>query len=669
MVSVTFLWHLHQPAYRTADGTAHAPWVAVHAGGAYVTLARSLLESGARGHVVNLVPTLVEQMEAYRDGRVRDPVMEALCRPVADLADEQRLILLDWCFHVTPRQMQRFPRLAELAERNTSAPTVQARTALFGAADLRDLQVLFILAQAGEQAWRDPELEPLASRGGQYSNAHHAAAAQWLCDQPGRVLGLWNELAAADGLEISTSPFAHPIMPLLVDTAIVAESWAPDPPPAAPAFRHPGDARLQLERGLAFMRERGLAPEGCWPPEGSVSEEVVGLYGEAGVRWLVTDEGILERSLGRELRTGGRLPAELYGPWQLPQGGPLLFFRDRELSDRIGFVYGRWNDEEAAARNLADSLEAVARRLPDGTAIVLALDGENPWLHYPQGGGPFLRALAGHLEASTVLEPATLGELAGRLEPSSLPRLHPGSWIGGTFATWIGHPEKSRAWEVLATVRDALPSSGEISTPMLLAEGSDWFWWLGDDNPSALAPLYDRIFRRHLADACRAAGIPVPPEVSQPLKVPTREVRVPVSRRWPAPSLDGRITSYFEWSLATWVEGGPHGTLRRLGLWSDGDRLHLVVEGDRPMAPELAHRPLFVQLELPSGERLTLTIREGSRPGPGERFAVERVAELSLPWAGVDGARLQLQLGEETLPDEAVLLLHPFPVDEEATDD
>ncbi len=668
MATVTFLWHLHQPAYRTADGTAHAPWVAVHAGGAYVTLARSLLESGARGHVVNLVPTLVEQMEAYRDGRVEDPVLSALCTPVAELTDEQRLTLLEWCFHVTPRQMQRFPRLAGLASRAAAAPAAPSRTALFGAADLRDLQVLFILAQAGEQAWRDPELEPLASRGGQFTNADHATAVQWLRAQPARVLDLWTGLAGTEGIEIATSPYAHPIMPLIMDTAIVAESWAPHPAPEAPAFRHPGDARLQLRRGLEFMRRRGFSPVGCWPPEGSVSEEAVALYGEAGVRWLVTDEGILARSLGRSLREGGRLPTEIHGPWRLRGDGPLLFFRDRELSDRIGFVYGRWNDEEAAAGDLVAALESVARSLPEEASIVLALDGENPWLHYPQGGGPFLRALAGRIDASPVLAPATLAELVEGADPAPLPRLHPGSWIGGTFATWIGHPEKSRAWEVLAAVRDALPREQEIPLPMLLAEGSDWFWWLGDDNPSALAPLYDRIFRRHLADACEAAGVPVPASVSRPLKVPTMEVRVPVSRRWPAPTLDGRITSYFEWSLAAWVEGGPHGTLRRLGLWSDGERLYVVVEGDGPLAPEVATRPLSVQMELPSGRRTGVTVREGSHRGPGGRYAVERVAELALPWDGADGTRLHVQLGEETLPDEAVLLLHPFPVDEEATD-
>ncbi len=665
MATITFLWHLHQPSYRTADGTAHAPWVAVHAGGAYLTLARSLLEAGARGHVLNLVPTLVEQMEAYAEGRVHDPVLDLLRRPAPELDHRQRSDLLEWAFHVTPRQKSRFGRLAELETRRQAVSSTEAIGNWFGPGDLRDLQILFVLAQAGEQAWRDPELADLAARGGSFSTADHEVMVRWLEAQPARILDLWRQLAEHPDLEVSTSPYAHPIMPLLVDTSIVEESWAPAPAPQVPELRYPGDARLQLRRGLAFMAQRGYRIAGCWPPEGSVSEEVVALYGEAGVQWLVTDEGILERSLGRSLRDGGRLPTEIFRPWRLGEATPLLFFRDRELSDRIGFVYGRWQREDEAAGDLAGALDGVASSLPDDACIVVALDGENPWLHYPQGGGVFLRTLVERVGASTKLRPATLESLAETASPATLERLHPGSWIGQTFATWIGHPEKSRAWEVLRTVRESLTPDTEIPESMLLAEGSDWFWWLGDDNPSALAPLYDRIFRRHLADACSAAGVAAPEVVSRPLKVPAVPLRVPVSRQWPAPIFDGRMTTYFEWSLAGVVEAGEQGSLRRVGAWADGTWLYLLVEAARPLGALTEDRPLRLELELPSGEVEGLTFFAGSADRADLPSAVGRVAELALPWDASPGARLHVQLGEETLPSEAVLVLEPFPVDEE----
>ncbi len=670
MATITLLWHLHQPAYRTADGIARAPWVAVHAGGSYTTLARAILESGARGHVLNLVPTLVEQMEAYRDGRVHDPVVDVLCRPVAELGDDDVGTLLDWAFHVPHRQLHRYRRLAELADRRRAAGKPDRVRALFGRGDLRDLQVLFILAHAGDQAWLDPELAPLADKGRHFDPGEHAAAAAWLYAQPGRILDLWRRLAGAEGVEIATSPYAHPIMPLLVDTGVVAASWAPAEPPRVPAFRHPEDARRQLAEALDFMRSRGYGPLGCWPPEGSVSAEALSIYAEAGVRWLVTDEGILERSLGRSLRADGRTPEELYRPWRLAGGGPVLFFRDRMLSDRIGFVYGGWEDEERAAADLLAHLEAVARALPEEAAIVLALDGENPWLHYARAGGGFLRALAERIEAANGLRPATLAELAGSLPCGELESLHPGSWIGGTFATWIGHPEKSAGWELLSRIRERVGGSGEIPPSMLLAEGSDWFWWLGDDNPTPLAPLYDEIFRRHLADACLQAGQAPPAILRKPLKVRAEPVRVPVSRHWRAPVLDGRITSYFEWSLAEWRELSPERALRRLGLWSDGARLFVAVEGREPMGELLAARDLTVRLTGPSGEEIEVGLGPGGvRGSEGAGGAVDRIAEASLPWPAGPNWRLEIEHGDQHYPERSVLVLAPFEVDEEPASD
>jgi UDPglucose--hexose-1-phosphate uridylyltransferase len=239
----------------------------------------------------------------------------------------------------------------------------------------------------------------------------------------------------------------------------------------------------------------------------------------------VTDEGILERSLDRPLRNGDTTATEPYRPWKLGDDGPVLFFRDRSLSDAIGFEYGRWEDEGDAAEALSRRLDVLARDLPEDASIVIALDGENPWLHFPEGGGRFLRELMDRLNhAGPQLKPATLESISDRDSCSNLDRLHPGSWINSVFATWIGHPEKTRAWEVLAEVRKAIESQADECPPSLfLAEGSDWFWWLGDDNPTELAPLYDLIYRKHLADACEQAGVEPPADLDKPLKALSEE--------------------------------------------------------------------------------------------------------------------------------------------------
>ncbi len=509
MATISFLWHLHQPAYRTADGVAHAPWVLLHAGGAYSTLARAIENACGRGQVINIVPTLLEQLIAYRDGRVVDPVSTALVTPSDDLSCEQRRIVIEWSRHISPRQLARSPRLKELH----GWPEGDLRPQ-----ELRDMQVLTILAHAGEWAWRDNELSPLNAQGRDFSADELARASGWLRDQPARLIELWRRLARQDGVEIATCPYAHPIMPLLIDTSIVEQSWAPDPGPVVPVFRHPEDAESQIEEGLRFMRSAGFNPVGCWPPEGAVSKAAIEMYAGAHIRWLVTDEGILEKSLGEPLRQGGAISSSLYRPWCIGDPSPVLFFRDRELSDLIGFEYGSWDDEGVAAIDLVNRLRELASTLPEDASIVIALDGENAWSHYADGGGKFLETLMGLInEAAPGLETATLDELSRRLKPKTLSQIHPGSWIHAIFATWIGHPEKTAAWDLLTLVRDKLGPS-ELPPSMLLAEGSDWFWWLGEDNPTDLAPLYDRIFRHHLADACAQAGIDPPKILHRPLK-------------------------------------------------------------------------------------------------------------------------------------------------------
>ncbi len=670
MATITFLWHLHQPAYRTADGVAHAPWVALHAGGSYTTLARALADGGARGHVVNIVPTLLEQLLAYRDGRAADPVLHALTSPAAELTEDARQTLVEWGFQVGAEQLARLPRLRELAERRGDAPDAADVLGRYGVGDLRDLQVLFILAYAGEQAWRDERLAPLWSKGSAFTAHDHGEAAAWLEAQPGELVALWRRLARLDGVEIATSPYAHPIMPLLVDTEVVRESWAPDEAPKVPAFRHPDDARRQLELGLAYMSRNGFATTGCWPPEGSVSAAALDVYAACGVRWLCTDEGILARSLDMDLRAGSGHSAELYRPWRLAPDGPTIFFRDRWLSDRIGFVYGHWDDERRAAGDLVEHLDGLAAELGPDAAIVVALDGENPWPHYPECGGTFLRELVARLgEPRPHLHPATFAELLDRVEPADLPRLHPGSWINSVFATWIGHPEKTAAWTLLASVRELVSGfSGTLPQSMVLAEGSDWFWWLGDDNPTHLAPLYDRIFRHHLEDACASAGVEPPADLDRPLKTVTRTVRVPVSRRWQAPVLDGRVTTYFEWSLASSVEASDDDNpLRRVALWGSDETLYVLVEGREAMQNLVNGDRLVVELDAPGEGRSSVTVSRDGCSGSGFECAIGRVAEVAMPWSAGTGLRLEVRLGSSQLPEGGSLLLEPFLVDEELT--
>ena len=653
MAKLTFLWHLHQPQYRTADGVVHAPWVLLHAAGEYLTLAHSLAASGLQGQVLNLTPVFLDQLVAYRDGTARDPLLEALQTPARELAPEARRELLRWAFLLHPNQLRRWPRLAELAARASDASAADLLRR-FTVQDLTDVQVLLVLAYAAPNFPWEPEMAELGKRGSGFGDAARGQAAAWLAACPARLIEAYHRLAAQTGVEISTSPFAHPIMPLLIDTRVVADSWAPYPAPPAPPFVAPDDANVQLRAGLATMRELGFSPAGCWPPEGSVSEAAVAMYGEQGVRWLVADEGILAASLGRSLSGETGVGAELFRPWQLAAGGPLLYFRHRDLSDFIGFQAGRFADESAAALDLAERLRHTASHIPADGGIVIALDGENPWTGYPSGGSRFLATLAHEVRGAGQLQPATLAERTAQEQPQRLQRLHPGSWIGATFATWIGHPEKNRAWELLACVRALGASRGGAS--WLAAEGSDWWWWFGDDNPTLLAPLYDELFRSHLRDACTGAGVKAPAELSAPVRSASVRLRVPLSRAWPAPTLDGDVTSYFEWSVATVVEAAPNQRrLARVALRAEPGRLWLKVDPRPGSSPAL---PLVVTV-VSAERRASLTLPD-DLPGA---CAVGRCLKAGIPISGGD-LLLALESGGERLPVEGFWRLDLIEVDE-----
>ncbi len=653
MAKLTFLWHLHQPQYRTADAVVHAPWVLLHAAGEYMTLVRVLAESGLAGQVLNVTPVFLDQLAAYRDGTARDPLLEALRTPARELDPGRKTDLLRWAFLLHPNQLNRFPRLAELAGRARGGLGEDV-TRRFTVQDLNDVQVLLVLAYAAPNLRWEPQLADLVAKGSGFGDGARRLAVEWLAACPGRLLEAYRGLGASDRVEFSTSPWGHPIMPLLIDTRIVQASWAPRAAPAAPPFAAPDDASEHLRAGLEAARSFGFAPVGCWPPEGSVSEAAVAVYGEHGVRWLTTDEGILAASLGRNLSGETGVRPELFQSWRLPSGGPTLFFRHRGLSDFVGFQAARFGDEGQAAKEFVGHLRRTASHLPADAGIVIALDGENPWTSYPEGGARFLATLAVELGQSSQLR---LETLAGRLDqetPQPLPRLHPGSWIGGTFATWIGHEEKNRAWETLGRVR-ALGGS-RSGRSWLAAEGSDWWWWFGDDNPTLLAPLYDELFRAHLRDACVAAGVVPPAELAAPVRAAATRLKLPLSRTWPVPVFDGGTSSYFKWIVAAWVEA-PSTSRRvaRVALRAEPDRLWLRLEPPPGAGPPV---PVVVTLVTP-GRRSGWTLPTDLP----DACAVGRVLEASLPLPPGE-VMLGIECGGERLPAEGLWRLELVEVDE-----
>jgi alpha-amylase/alpha-mannosidase (GH57 family) len=551
-VKLALLWHMHQPYYEDlATGEHILPWVRLHAIKDYWGMVAMLEEFPGVRVTFNLVPSLVRQVQAFAEGRARDRHLELGLKPAAELtADESRWLVANGFHAPYARMIGPYPRYAQLhAYRTERRP--------FGADDLRDLQVWHKLAWM-DPDWLagDPRLVALVEKDRGYTEDDKTLLRSLELDLLSRVVPAYRAAGARGQVELSTSPFYHPILPLLCDSDAHQHAHPGAPRPRT-RFTRPGDARLQIDRAIAFHESTfGARPTGMWPSEGSVSDEAMALAGAAGLTWIATDEDILARSLKTPL---GDRPDLLYRPYLLGNAGPVVLFRDHALSDRIGFAYQSW-EPGAAAADFVARLRDIGQRFTAASGgevatIPVILDGENAWEYYDGGGRPFLRALYRALQEAGDIQTVTMAEAAaGPAKP--LPSIFPGSWINGDFYIWIGHRDDHRAWDQLSNARAVFDErSGLVPAEardraleeLLIAEGSDWFWWYGDDHSSDHDADFDDLFRRHLRNAYAALGAPIPEELfATNISTGAGPDRLEPSGLL-APALDGRDTSFLEW--------------------------------------------------------------------------------------------------------------------------
>lgn len=662
-LKVAILWHMHQPDYRDpVSGRTLLPWTYLHAVKDYGEMLRTAAEVPGARMTFNLVPVLLEQLDRYLRGEAQDVWLEAARRDPAGMDLDERRFLLEQFFSVhADRHILPWRRYRELARRRG---TGAADPHGFSDQDLRDLQVWFLLAWSGHHLRRQELPGYLLAKGENFSEREKTDLLALYDREVAGATALYRQMEAAGDIEVSVTPYAHPILPLLCGTGIAAEATPGIQLPAAP-FRHPQDARLQVRLGLQTVAARlGERPRGMWPAEGAVSEEALRLLREEGAQWAASDEAILAKSLPGGLADRKRL----YRPYSF-DGLPLLF-RDRDLSDRIGFVYAHWEPQKAAA-DLLGQLRRVAATAPGGT-VALILDGENCWERYQENGHPFLLAFYRGLVADPALRAVTVSEALAEAEALPLPRLAPGSWINGNFNIWIGHPEENTAWDWLQRARRDLVQDDEVTQAtrtgevpealghLLRAEGSDWFWWFGDDHVTEQADIFDRLFRRHLEAIYRAAGRPVPPHLHQYIKRPVslQPVREPTALF--TPQIDGRISDYFEWlaaGAANLAAGGAmhaaHHEFAVLQWGYDRHSLYLRLDPEEDL-PSLAGPTGVLELRLTVADRDclarltpatgTLTLHRGGESVAGGRAACGRIVEVAIPLAA-----LQLIPGDQLL--------------------
>ena len=535
-LAIAIIWHLHQPYYRHPQtGEVALPWVRLHAAKDYLHMARLLHDYPAVRANFTLVPALHAQLEEIARGVDDADARLTLRAGEGELSVDERTHLLRRFFSISHHNVvERIPDYARLLALANSAGD---RPELLSDGYFRDLAGWFNLA------WIDPELlaiderlVQMRDRGRNFSreDLQHVLARHR--NMASGVSRLFHRLQRGGQIEVLTAPAYHAILPLLIDSEAARradpDAILPDPP-----FRFPEDADAQIADAVAsyeeVFRER---PRGMWPSEGAVSPEAAEAIARAGIAWFASDEGVLARVADVQMRRddGGALmePALLYRPYRLANGTAVVF-RDRELSDRIGFAYGSM-PPNVAVDEMIDRLVRARERLPDEGGPYLAtvvLDGENAWDGYPNNGNDFLRELYGRLGSDERFTTVRVGEfLEANPARVALDGLHTGSWIDASLRVWIGEPTHARAWSALARTRQfAAEQWGTLAEmppnvrqALLVAEGSDWFWWYSSRNSSPEDNVFDDLFRANLEVVWWSGGTEPPPEVRSSLMDPQR---------------------------------------------------------------------------------------------------------------------------------------------------
>ncbi len=569
-VRLALLWHMHQPYYLDPEtGESVLPWVRLHALKDYWGMVALVDECPGMRATFNLVPSLVEQVQAYASERTWDRQLVLGLREAETVEPADAEWFIREGFHAHPPTMvDPYPRYAELWRQQASGRP-------FDLTALRDLQVWQKLA------WVDPDIAAtdarvrrLLDKGRGFDEHDKGVLRAVELEVLRRIVPAYRAAAERGQVELSTSPYFHPILPLLCDSAAHHDAH-PGAPLPEPSFVWPADADAQLARAIhAHTAWFGQPPRGVWPSEGSVSPAAAAAIARAGVRWMATDEDILKRSRALAgLDTPDILKFRAHA-FETPWGEVRALFRDHGLSDAIGFVYQRWS-AESAVDDFVSKLRAIgthAAAVDGRQAIVpIILDGENAWEHYAGGGRPFLRALYRRLAEAADIEPVTMLEATGG-EVTPLTRLFAGSWIHGDFGIWIGHADDRRAWVQLGQARErfealkaglAPDAAAEAFDALLAAEGSDWFWWYGDDHSSAHDRDFDALFRRHLRRAWRAMGQEPPDELHQ-TNISTPVAGDDVLRLRVSSGSPSSLTSYFERLGAAPLERAA-GSMHRVG--------------------------------------------------------------------------------------------------------
>ncbi len=641
---IAFFWHMHQPYYKEDDtGIIEMPWVFLHALKDYYEMIWHLKRFPSLKATFNLSPALLEQLKLYEKHDVNDRLLNLLRRRCDSLDEGERRWVMRFAGYAHyDHQIRPMSRYLQLYELSKERPLSDG--------ELCEIEVLFLLSWCGNALRSEnPVVASMIEKGEGFGEEEKNTLIDALIGFIRIIVPEYRKMMESGQISLAINPMYHPIMPLLMDMKNAVRSRPGTQLPSTTCVFEE-DAYRQLENGIGCFRERfGCDPHGIWPSEGSVNDTTLQAYGRYALGYAATDEEILFATLNNYDRK------LLYSPYRFrDEKGVLLVFRDKRLSDKIGFHYSSW-DSEAATEDFMGSLRAIYEE-GENPLVSVILDGENAWEFYPNNGMDFFNLLYRKLEQSPWCQTVHLDELAK--SPQKVPILsgiHPGSWIYRDFSTWIGQRDKNRAWEMLCQTHlvyqrhaDTLTEEvrAKIEREFLIAEGSDWFWWYGTDHESEYADMFDNLFRQRLMRIYRYLSLNVPLYLLRPNRSESTQVSV-IPTEWISPSLSAEEEPYFEWYgsgivhepvLTNVMDTSEKGVVRSMRYGFDHRYLYLSLEGKWD---PLRDKKLIVRLVCMQCETLEIPLMRGGRMdrrNDGAAGIIARSVQLRVPleWVRAD---------------------------------
>jgi alpha-amylase/alpha-mannosidase (GH57 family) len=548
-INLVICWHMHQPWYReTQNGEFKLPWVYLHALKDYVDMVAHLEAHPKMRCVVNFTPVLLEQLDDYgsefkrhlkHGERFSDRLLNLLAgiEPIPTDGDERAEIVRACRRAHAPLMIDTYPRFRDMFDMVLSLDGKQVyaeRLSYMNEQFFLDLLTWYHIGWLGHSLKQQPGVTALVEHTGNFTANQRRELLSIMSEAFDGLLGRYRRLADDGQIELSMTPYGHPIVPLLIDIDSMACAL---PEAVGPEGDHYPDglerARWHMRKGLdVFEQFLGRRPTGVWLSEGGVSEAALQLLDEFNIAWSASGEGVWNNSrfLSGLETEGKNARRSLFCAHAVNDQQTKMFFRDDGLSDLIGFEYQQWNATDAA-EDFAKHVENIGTYLGDDChehVVSVILDGENAWEYYPDNAFHFLGALYEKLAGSEHIRTITFSEALDRCPPQPLPRLCAGSWVYGSFSTWIGDPDKNRAWDMLidakrtfdktlASRKFGKQETARLERQLAICEGSDWFWWFGDYNPSDSVSDFDRLYRQQLTNLYEMLGVAVPESLSTPI--------------------------------------------------------------------------------------------------------------------------------------------------------